>query len=159
MTAHIFPQKRKRQSPELISNSFQSVDNSTVLQADRARKNSHENSKASSTSQFRATSPLTARAKTGAIFVKKLRQQRVYRCHPARPQPRLCDEKLIFVTNLCHPTLLLHGSDLRQREDCRGRHGQFSSRIFPIGDSFPDPLLIAVSFIHLDFSYRTILQW
>ena len=46
-----------------------------------------------------------------------------------------------------------------QRADRRGRGFQFSSRIFPMGDGFPDLLLIAASYAHLEFLYRTILQW
>ena len=43
-----------------------------------------------------------------------------------------------------------------RRANCRGRDFLFSSGIFPIGYNFPDPLLIAASFTHLEFSYRTI---
>ena len=69
------------------------------------------------------------------------------------------DEKYIFVKKATssEPTLPLQMAG--QRADRRGRGFQFSSRIFPMGDGFPDLLLIAASYAHLEFLYRTILQW
>ena len=66
------------------------------------------------------------------------------------------DENFVFVTNCTpsEPTLPLQTAG--QRADCRGRGFQFSSRICLLGDVFSDPLLIAASFAHLEFSYRTI---
>ncbi len=80
-----------------------------------------------------------------------------YRPTELPPSPR--DENFTFVTNFRVFTSLLLGSGFRQQVDCRGRRFRFSSRIFPMGDGFPDPLLIATSFAHLEFSYREILQW
>ena len=81
-----------------------------------------------SMSQIRAAPRLAAGAKTGAIFVKKVTPSE----------------------------LILPLQTAGQRADCRGRGIQFSSRDFPKGDSFSDPLLTAASFTHLEFSYRTI---
>ena len=77
-----------------------------------------------------------------------------YRPPELPPSPR--DENLVFVTNCTpsEPTLPLQTAG--QRADCRGRGFQFSSRIFLLDDGFPDPLHVAASFAHLEFSYRTI---
>ena len=75
---------------------------------------------------------------------------------PAGTLPLPLDEKYIFVkrSSTSKPTLPLQTAG--QRADCRGRSFQFSSRDFPKGDNFLDPLLIAASYAYLEFSYRTI---
>ena len=139
------------------------------------------------TSQSRTAPPLTARAKTGAIFVKRIGLRRAIRYRPAEPPPssrdensilvkksksgmsdksdpagilpRPPDENLVFATNCTpsEPTLPLQTTG--QRADCRGRGFQFSSRDFLLGDCFPDPPLVALSFAYLESSYRTTPQW
>ena len=158
---------------------------SAILPYRREGRNlSREDSRLNPTSQFRATSPLTARAKTGAIFVKKINYRWAIRYRPAEPpsssrdensilvkksksgmsdksdhvgtllQPP--DEKYIFVKNCTpsEPNASVSGGWAASRLPWAGF--QFSSRDFPKGDSFSDPLLIAASFAYLDLSYRTI---
>ena len=158
---------------------------SAILPYRREGRNlSREDSRLNPTSQFRATSPLTARAKTGAIFVKKINYRWAIRYRPAEPPsssrdenstlvtksksgmsdksdpagilPRPHDEKYIFVMKGTTSELILPLQTAGWRADCRGRSFQLSSRDFPKGDSFSDPLLTAASFTHLEFSYRTI---
>ena len=122
----------------------------------RAKNYKQEDSKTSLTSQFQTAHRLAARAKTRAIFVKRTGLDCAIKYRPAEPPPSPRDQNFVFVTN--HPTseqtppYPVAG----QRADCRGRDLQFSSRIFLLGDDFPDPLHVAASFAHLEFSYRTI---
>ena len=51
-----------------------------------------------SMSQIRATTRLTARAKTGAIFVKRIYLRRAIRYRPAESPPDPRDEKFTLVT-------------------------------------------------------------
>ena len=78
------------------------------------------------------------------------------RYRPAEPPPSPRDQNFVFVTN--HPMSVQTTPDTvaGQRADCRGRDLQFSSRIFLLGNDFPDPLHVATSFAHLEFSYRII---
>ena len=66
------------------------------------------------------------------------------------------DEKYIFVMKGTTSGQTLSDPVAGRRANCRGRDFLFSSRDFPKGDSFSDPLLIAASFAYLDLSYRTI---
>ncbi len=81
------------------------------------------------------------------------------RYHPAEPPPSPRDENFVFVTKQLPPEPSSPDPVAGQRADCRGQRRQFSSRDFPIAQRQPNPLLIAASYAHLKFSYRTILQW
>ncbi len=93
----------------------------------RAKNYKQEDSKTSLTSQFQTAHRLAARAKTRAIFVKKLWQQRVCRYHLAKPPPSPRDENFVFVTNFPQPE-----------------------------QTPPDPLRNPVASAYLVFSYRVI---
>lgn len=72
---------------------------SAILPYRREGQNlSREDSRPNPTSQFRATSPLAARAKTGAIFVKKTNYRWAIRYRPTEPPPSPRDENSTLVT-------------------------------------------------------------
>ena len=75
---------------------------------------------------------------------------------PEGTLPRPPDEKYIFVKKGTTSEQTLSDPVAGRRANCRGRRFQFSSRDFPKGDSFSDPMLIAASYAYLEFSYRTI---
>ena len=105
--------------------------------------------------RYRPSEPPSSRDENSTL-VTKSKSGMSDKSDPAGILPRPPDENLVFATNCTpsEPTLPLQAAG--QRADCRGRGFQFSSRIFLLGDGFPDPLLIAASFAYLDFSYRTI---
>ena len=65
----------------------------------RAKNYKQEDSKTSLTSQFQTAHRLAARAKTGAIFVKRIGLGCAIRYRPTEPPPSPCDENLVSVTN------------------------------------------------------------
>ena len=95
------------------------IRNATIRQS--AKNYKRWDDKATPTRQSRTATPLAAVAKTVAIFVKKLRQQRVRRYHPAKPPPRPRDEKFVFVTNYPRPEQTPPDPTVGQQADCRGR--------------------------------------
>ena len=138
MTAHIFPQKRKRH-PQRTEQSFAPKMRSFVVATSRRRTKKYKqaDSKTHPTRHFRAAPPLAAVAKTGAIFVKRIGLCCAIRYRPAEPPPSPRDEKFPFVTNCISPTALLPLHDGVRQCDCRRRHKRFSSRFFCWANHIP----------------------
>ena len=132
---------------------------SAILPYRREGRNlSREDSRLNPTSQFRATSPLTAQAKTGAIFVKKTNYRWAIRYRPAEPrqalvtkiqfwsrnQSRGCQINQIPLEPCCNlltknifssrtaprPSQTLPYPVAGQQADCRGRAFNFRQEIF-----------------------------
>lgn len=106
--------------------------------------------------RYRPAEPSLSPRDENSILVKKSKSGMSDKSDPAGTLPRPLDEKYIFVKkdSPSEPTLPLQTTG--QQADCRGRDFQFSSRIFLLGESIFDPLLIAAGFAHLEFSYRII---
>ena len=106
--------------------------------------------------RYRPAEPPPSPRDENSTLVTKSKSGMSDKSDPEETLPRPTDEKYIFVKN-CTPSEQMPPYPVAgQRADCRRRGFQFSSRDFPMGDGFSDPLLIAASFTHLEFSYRAI---
>lgn len=102
------------------------------------------------------TKPPSSPRDENSTLVTKSKSGMSDKSDPEGTLPRPLDEKHIFVKKGTTSEQTLSDPVAGRRANCRGRRFQFSSRDFPKGDSFPDPLHVAVNFTYLEFSYRTI---
>lgn len=160
MTAHIFPQKRKRHpTSELSNDPIKRYDNLVVPPKGKAEITTMGKLQDNIHNPIPNHTPSDRRSENSGDFRQENISVPCDLIHPAEPSPSPRDENFVFVTNYSQSESTPSEPVAGQRADCRGRGYQFSSRIFLMGDGFPDPLLIAASFAYLEFSYRTILQW
>ena len=129
-----------------------------MLQAGREWKNTSERTARRVSQDISELPPSGRPSENRGDFRQNNNLWRAFWHSPAEPPPRPRDENYVFVTNCPRPEQTPPDPTVGQQVDCRGRAYQFSSRTFPRGTSFPNPLLIAASFDHLKFSYRTIPQ-
>ena len=138
MTAHIFPQKRKRH-PHRTELSFAPKMRSFVNATSRKRAKNYKqaDTKTSPARHFRVAIPLAAVAKTVAIFVKKLRQQRVRRYHPQNRRQYFVTKILFSSRTSLSPSKHLRIRRLGSEQTAVGGAFNFRQEIFCWATVFP----------------------